>query len=107
MDTMIRTYWVRFFSPGTDPRPTKVPSPVEWWCTGTSSRDESVLCAIVKVASSCPREEAFDRVKTALEEFWPGMRVDSMDEKQNGWRPSGGRFPSKPSTNSSFKELVL
>lgn len=93
-----KRYWTRFISPGADARPVIVPAPCQWWCSGTTSDDDSVVCALVLSESGDPF--------AALEKWWPGLRADSASEVADDWKP-GDRFPHKEPNANTWIEKVL
>ena len=94
---MSTRYWIRFYSPGSDPRPVSVPAPCQWWCSGYGEND-SVVCAIVRSVSGDPWR--------ALEAWWPGLRVSSIEPVADDWVPSD-RFPHKPPNPNGYIEQEL
>lgn len=92
-----KSYWVRFISPGQDPRPLTVPAPCEWWCSGHGPND-SVICALVRCVD--------DFNIALLRKWWPGATLSSCDEVDNEWRP-GDRFPPKPQSEIGWRSAVL
>ncbi len=93
------TKWIRFYSPGEDPRPMTVPAPVEWWCSGYSSDGRSVICAIaIHDGDETPWQ--------VIEKYWPGLEV-SLDEAVTDDFQPGDRFPRKPPSSSSFDPALL
>jgi hypothetical protein len=92
--------WIRFFSPGSDPRPVLVPAPCEWWCSGYTADDRSIICALIRVrGDSVPWGE--------LETWWPGLAPDSEQTVPDEYQPSD-RFPREaPGPKTFDPELLL
>lgn len=95
---MSKRYWVRFFSPGSDPRPLTVPAPYQWWCSGYSSDGAAVICAVVRASA--------EDFWPALEKWWPGLTPSSCEEISEAWSP-GDRFPNTEPTPTSYIEVTL
>ena len=98
---MANTYWIRFISPDSDPRPITVPAPCQWWCSGYQD-DKAIICALAISISE-------DNLWTGLEKYWPGLQVSSCEEVASEWKPdpANGRFRYKEPSSDSWMPKVL
>lgn len=101
-----KRYWIRFVSPGSDARPVKVPSPVEWWHSGYTSDDDAVIVALAHVDHDVAEVDVMNRVSNALEPYWPDHHIEFATEVTSEWRP-GDRFVPKASSPDGFVMVVL
>ena len=95
---MAKTYWVRFISPDSDPRPINVPAPCQWWCSGYQD-NTAIICALVQ-------SETGNNIWSSLSKWWPRLRPSSCEEVDSAWKP-GDRFPYKEPSSASWMPKVL
>lgn len=88
MDIKKQKWWCRWYVPGYDSRPTTVPTPIEWWCSGYSDT-HSINCGIVH------GDDEADCLAQVRGHGWPECEdLDFCNEVVADWRP-GDRFPDQ------------
>jgi hypothetical protein len=84
-------YWVSWVQETNDFRPTSFPPGKQilgWWCTGFTSGEDAILCALV--SGTCEAD-----AMTAIWREWPEANEwRFFQEVSNDWRPTD-RFPIK------------
>lgn len=83
-------WWCRWRVPGDDPRPVKVPTPVNWWRTGESGMpgEYQIVCGTVMA------EDEKQALESIQQNGWPECQeLNFCEPRSLDWEPPSDRFP--------------